>query len=227
MVPLLGIVHPARPEVRFALVDSDDRFRGEIEEQAASRPHNVRCLGTFDSLLSTPVTLLKRLGIHVLLIDPDIPGFPLPSLLQCLRATNPACPIILLSHDASTEAILYALQCGADGYLLKSEGPDEILRRIADVSRGGIPLSNQASQVVWKHHRKTDQGHSTQRSMLTCCESRVMEQLATGARYKEAASHLGISQNTLRSHVRNAYRKLNANNLVEAVHKLQVHGHRI
>jgi len=88
MVPLLGIVHPARPEVRFALVDSDDRFRGEIEEQAASRPHNVRCLGTFDSLLSAPVTLLKRLGIHVLLIDPDIPGFPLPSLLQCLRAVQ-------------------------------------------------------------------------------------------------------------------------------------------
>lgn len=221
---LSGNGTPARPEVRFALVDSDDRFRGEIEEHAARHPHNVRCVGTFGSFLSTPVTLLKHLEIHALVINPNIPGFPLPTLLQSLRQTNPVCPIILLSHDASTEVILDALQSGADGYLLKSDGPDEILRRIADVSWGGVPLSNRVSQALWVHHRKPGQTPSIQHPTLTHRERRVMEQLATGAPYKEAADQLGMSHNTLRSHVRNAYRKLDANTLVEAVHKLQGHG---
>ena len=217
-------VSPVRSEVRFALVDSDDRFRGEIEGYAVNRPHNVRCVGTFNSFPSTPTTLLKQLEIHALLIDPDIAGFSLPLLLQSLRTTNPACPIVLVSDNASTEFILYAIRSGADGYLLKSDGPDKILRRIADISRGGVPLSNQVSQALWLHHGKPSQAPSIRHPTLTDRERRVMEQLATGVPYKQAADQLGMSQNTLRSHVRNAYRKLNANTLIEAVHKLQSHG---
>lgn len=206
--------------VRFAVVDRDPDFRNELECHAASA-EGVHCVATFDSPLSTPSRLLRQLGLQVLLIDPDVPIVTLPAFVGLFRAACPNCSIVILSHDVRPCAILSALRAGADGYLLKTDGPDLILRQVVDAAAGGAPMSGPVAKAIVLHHRSLAQEAPDRHGGLSERELKVMEQLATGVRYKEAADSLGMSVNTLRTHVRSTYRKLGVNTMIEAIRKLQ------
>jgi len=110
------------------------------------------------------------------------------------------------------------LAAGATGYLLKRHEPDELLQAIRDVHAGGSPMSNSIARKVVASFQKIDQAGEKQ-NLLTAREQTVLDFLARGLAYKQIGDELGISINTIRTHLRHIYEKLHVQSRTEAVAK--------
>ncbi len=129
-------------------------------------------------------------------------------------------PIVLLTltvHEENT-FIFESLCAGADGYLLKSTRPDELLRSIQEAIAGGAPMSPGIARKVITLFRKVRPAPE-ETSELTPHESRILKLLASGENYKTSAKLLGVSVNTISYHVRSIYGKLHVHSRGDAVAK--------
>jgi len=124
---------------------------------------------------------------------------------------------MLTAYDDS-DSVFDSLQAGATGYLLKQSSADQIREAIRDVMTGGAPMNAAIARKVVQHfsqHRP-----AAEVAALSMRERQVLDALSRGQRYKEVADTLGISMDTVRTHVKEVYRKLHVNSRAEAVLKL-------
>ena len=119
------------------------------------------------------------------------------------------------------EKIFQALTAGASGYILKKTAPARMLEAIRELYQGGAPMSSQiARKVVAAFQNKSAGSRDTQYiESLSNREKEILEQLSKGKMYKEIASELYISSETVRKHVYHIYEKLHVTNRIEAVNK--------
>jgi RNA polymerase sigma factor (sigma-70 family) len=123
------------------------------------------------------------------------------------------------------EKIFDALAAGASGYILKKTKSAELVAAIRDLYEGGAPMSGPiASRVVASFRKKEESKDSVSLESLSAREHEILELLVKGRLYKEISSTLGISQETVRKHVYNIYKKLHVNNRVEAYNKFYGNG---
>ena len=114
--------------------------------------------------------------------------------------------------------IFQALQSGATGYLLKRTSPAQILDAISDLHGGGSPMSSEiARRVVNYMQQKNMPTESVE--LLTDRETEILDYLAKGYLYKEIASELFISKETVKKHIHNIYDKLHVQTRTEALNK--------
>ncbi len=151
-----------------------------------------------------------------------MPGMGGVECIARLAGLDPApIPLVLTTFDDSN-LLFDALKAGACGYLLKTASPAEVAEAIHQVRAGGSPMSLRIARKVVNHFRR--QAKPATPGVLSVREQEVVDQLATGARYKEIASSLGVSIETVRSHIKNIYGKLHVNSRTEAVNKLRGNG---
>jgi DNA-binding NarL/FixJ family response regulator len=135
-----------------------------------------------------------------------------------LKVLMPKVQVVMLTVYEDTEKIFKALAAGATGYLLKRFTPDELLQAIRDVLDGGSPMSNAiARKVVASFQSANNIGEKE--NHLSPREERVLDCLARGLAYKQIGDELGISINTIRTHLRHIYEKLHVQSRTEAVAK--------
>jgi DNA-binding NarL/FixJ family response regulator len=116
------------------------------------------------------------------------------------------------------DAIFRSLSAGACGYLLKHTPPVKLLEAIQDVHRGGSPMSGEiARKVVQSFQNPASKAGNT--ISLTKREEEFLGFLAQGYFYKEIANSLSISVETVRTHIRNIYEKLQVRTRTEAILK--------
>ena len=114
--------------------------------------------------------------------------------------------------------IFNALKAGASGYILKRTSPAQILEAIRDLHEGGSPMSSEIARRVV--HSMQNGGKKTETvDVLTDRESEILDYLAKGYLYKEIASELYISKETVKKHIHNIYDKLHVQNRTEALNK--------
>jgi DNA-binding NarL/FixJ family response regulator len=124
--------------------------------------------------------------------------------------------VLTVYDDADT--IFHALKAVATSYLLKSTPPEKVVEAIEEVCRGGSPISSQIARKVieaFAIKEKTNKHYQE----LSRREQEILEWLAKGFRYKEIADKIFLSIDTVRTHVRNIYEKLQVNSRVEALKK--------
>jgi DNA-binding NarL/FixJ family response regulator len=139
-----------------------------------------------------------------------------------IKKTFPDIPILMLTAFDDDNRIFQSLCAGGSGYLLKNSTPDQILAALMDVYNGESVLSPSiAKRVVRFFH--TYKIPSAQYN-LTAKETEILQYLANGKSYKMIADALNISLETVKSHMKNIYRKLHVNNGSEAVAKAIRHG---
>jgi DNA-binding NarL/FixJ family response regulator len=154
----------------------------------------------------------------VALVDINLPGRSGIELVADLKAKHPHLHLLMMTVYEDSEAIFNSLQAGATGYLLKRARPAEIVDAIQEVHRGGSPMSPEiARKVVLFFHKRRDV--AAEMEQLTKREVEILSQLAKGNFYKEIADHMGISLDTVRSHLRHIYEKLHVRSRHEAVMK--------
>jgi DNA-binding NarL/FixJ family response regulator len=111
-----------------------------------------------------------------------------------------------------------ALKAGASSYILKNTVPAKIIEAIQELHHGGSPISSQiARKVIEAFQLKETRNEYFQ--TLSRREQEILEQLSRGFRYKEIADKFFVSVETVRTHIRNIYEKLQVNSRVEALKK--------
>jgi DNA-binding NarL/FixJ family response regulator len=161
------------------------------------------------STVAEGVSMFMRERPDVTLMDMRLRDEDGIEAIRAIRADAPDARIIVLTVYQGDEDIFRALEAGAVGYLLKEEVSDELVRIIRDVHNGKVPPMR--AELEERLARRVA-GRP-----LTSREIQVLEHLSQGLRNKEVAAILGISEETVRVHVKNILSKLSVNDRTAAV----------
>lgn len=153
----------------------------------------------------------------VVLMDIDMPiadGF---SGLRAIRKYSNNIQVVMLTVFDSDEHIFEALKLGANGYLLKTTPPAQIVDGILSVHEGGVPMSAAIARKVLAF--MSTKNTQTIDYQLTKREKEVLENLVRGLSYKMIAHQIGTGIDTVRAHIKHIYEKLHVHSQTEAVAK--------
>ena len=160
---------------------------------------------------------IPSLGLDVVLMDIHLPG---KSGIECISELKSLCPdtqfLIFTSYEDS-ESVFNALKAGATGYLTKTTQPSKILDALVDIHKGGSPMS---SNIARKIVSSFSSDNNTELQKLSQREKEILDLLTKGLRYKEIADKLFLSTETVRTHIRNIYEKLQVNSRTDAINKV-------
>lgn len=145
-------------------------------------------------------------------------------LIRELKPQTPATQFMIFSVFEDEDTVFDALRAGATGYLVKKTDPKDTLEAIRELSEGGSPMSRSIARKVITNFNEEQPASAGIKAtgplkQLTEREQEVLEQLAKGLIYKEIASNMNLSAETVRKHVYNIYLKLHVSNRVEAVNR--------
>lgn len=175
---------------------------------AASLANFAEARAWLDSAPS-PVVMLVDLGL------PDGDGL---DLIRMSRALQPQPEVMVISVFADERHVLAAIESGATGYLLKDSLPEEIGSSILRLIDGESPISSSIARHLLKRLRPDDaRALPADAPRLTQRETDVLQLIAKGYAYGEIATNLGMSPNTVTSHIKHIYRKLQVRSRGEAV----------
>lgn len=184
------------------LIDSEEGFR---------------CIKTFSNG-EEAMSGLPGLCPDVVLMDINLPGINGIEAVRKLKGQCPETQFIMSTVYEDDENIFESLKAGASGYLLKKTAPSRILDSITEVYHGGSPMSSQIARKVIASFQQKKSIDETE--VLTPREKEILKLLSKGLRYKEIAAELHISMDTVRSHTRNIYEKLQVQSRTEAINKV-------
>jgi DNA-binding NarL/FixJ family response regulator len=202
--------------IRIAIVEDDKTVREGLQILLGGSP-GFSCAGAYgngeDALAGIP-TLLP----DVVLMDIHLPGISGIECILMLKALDLPVQFIMLTVFEDADAIFRSLSAGASGYLVKQTPPAKLLEAIQEVHHGGSPMSGEIARKVVQSF----QNHSTSGKVqggLSKREEEILSYLARGYLYKEIAGFLFISVETVRTHIRNIYEKLQVRTRTEAILK--------
>jgi DNA-binding NarL/FixJ family response regulator len=148
---------------------------------------------------------------------PDVSGIECTAQLKQLL---PSVQIIMVTVYEDTERIFKALRAGACGYLLKRCTPEELLSAIREVRQGGAPMSREIARKVIASFREPLNA-AEQVEDLSPREREILELLADGFPNKIIADRVGLTDGTVRWHLRHVYHKLHVRSRTEAALKFR------
>ena len=152
----------------------------------------------------------------VILCDIDMPEVDGIEGVRIIRKQNKDILILMYTVFDDNEHLFEALCEGANGYLLKGDSPVEILHSLREMFEGGAPMSPGIAKKVIKlfamQHEKTE-------SDLTIREKEILTLMVEGKSAKMIADRTGITFDTVRTHIKNIYKKLHVHSQTEAVSK--------
>ncbi len=157
--------------------------------------------------------LAKERTPDIVLMDISLPGINGIEAVKHTKQIFREIEIIMLTVHVDDQMVFDALCAGASGYLLKSTSTKKIHEAIHEVKRGGAPMSTQIARMV------INSFNSSVSSPLSEREQEVLSLLCEGKSYKMIADDLFISMDTVRTHIRHIYKKLEVNSSTEAVAK--------
>ena len=207
-------VSSVKAPLRVALVEDQPEIRQHWErliESFRDFEFVCACSSAEEALQAIPTA-----QPDVVLMDIYLPRM---SGIECtarLKALLPKTPIVILTAVDDEELVFLALEAGADGYLLKRTKPDDLRTALLDVFTGGMPMSSEVARRVAESFRRRadvrdDAAHLSHR------EEEVLELLSKGYSNKEIADRLELSVDTVRSHLKHTYEKMQVHSRSAAV----------
>jgi DNA-binding NarL/FixJ family response regulator len=175
---------------------------------------SIECLGAY----ATGEAALRGIPVEkpeVALVDINLPGMSGIECVAQLKAKMPELCVMMLTTYEEDDLIFNSLRAGATGYMLKNTTPAELVHAIEQVRAGGAPMSMNIARKVVQHFQKIPKPRSEVEE-LTKREHELLALLAKGLFYKEIAEQLGITVNTVRTHVHSIYDKLHVQSRTEA-----------
>ncbi|MGB3088469.1 MAG: response regulator transcription factor, partial [Chitinophagaceae bacterium] len=207
-------------EISVCIVDDNRELRNALEE-IISMSEGYLCIGTIGTA-EDAINQLPILQPEVVLMDINLGTEQ--SGIDVVRVLKPQMPdtnFMMCTVYEEDDKIFQALSAGASGYILKKTDPARMLEAIRELYEGGAPMSSQiARKVVVAFRQQTVSNTEGENlDMLSNREKEILELLSRGLMYKEIASQLFLSPETVRKHVYHIYEKLHVNNRVAAVNK--------
>ena len=201
--------------IKVAIVEDIQDIRESLQTLISGMP-GFNCAGAF-ATAEAAITDMPMIMPDVVLMDINLPGMNGVDAVRVLKEKFSQINFLMCTVFEDDENIFLALRAGAGGYILKNNSPIKILEAIKEVNDGGAPMSATiAKRVINSFHGIPKPAIPTHTS-LSEREMEVLQLLSQGLLYKEAASHLGLSVETIRSHCHKVYEKLHVNSKLEAI----------
>lgn len=204
-------------KLRLALVEDDPTVRELLSGYLCRQPEFdcVLVAGSAEELLAwLPDTATPP---QLVLLDIHLPGLSGLETLPHLQRLIPEAEVVMQTVFEDTDNIYEALRRGASGYLLKSTPLPAIKAALLDVAQGGAPMSRAVARKVLGHFKPSPVSAP---ETLTEREREVLQGLVDGLSEKLVAARLDLSIQTIHSHVKRIYRKLQVNSRGELMNRM-------
>jgi len=204
--------------LRVILIDDHTLFRVGLEGLLTSRGIEVvASVGSGQDCLR----LVGDLTPDIILLDMRMPGINGLGVLELVRKHDPELPIVMLTTSTDEGDLLESLRQGAQGYLLKDMEPDELVLALRDIVSGKTVVAPDLAPILAKAVQgggvtEKEEPDDSPFSELTPRETEILGLLAEGQSNKAIARNLGISDGTVKLHVKAILRKLEVHSRVEA-----------
>ncbi len=196
------------------LIDDHALFRFGLGELLERRGITVDAQGDCEA----GIARVMQTRPDVVLLDLRMPQMTGLEVLKRLRETGQTMPIAMLTTSTDERDLIAALQAGAQGYLLKDMEPDELIAALRNILAGDTVVAKELTGIL----ARVVQGGGEERraplafSDLTPREREILCHLADGRSNKVIARVLGITDGTVKLHVKAILRKLAVHSRVEA-----------
>jgi DNA-binding NarL/FixJ family response regulator len=196
--------------------DDNVSLRESIVRMVQMSKH-LLLLGSFENVLQVNEQV-NDLQPDVILMDIDMPGLNGIEAVKQIRLFDNKVSIIMLTVFDDNKHVLEAIHAGASGYLLKKHISDRLYEAIKDVMEGGAPMSPGIARMVIENMQQK-QIADVNKYNLTQREKEILHNLSKGNSFKMIAADLAISIDTVRTHIKRIYEKLQVHSQTEAVSK--------
>jgi DNA-binding NarL/FixJ family response regulator len=195
--------------VRIVLVDDHAVVREGVEG-LVKKESALKIVASVGSGAEA-IEVCRNEPVDVVLLDLKMPGMDGLETLQRLRAAHPRMAIVILTSDDRDESLRRAMDAGASGFLPKSIRGWDLVQALLTVARTGrLPLLPELAVRL---------RNATAPGSLTSREREILRELARGASNEDISASLGVSVNTVKTHVNSILGKLEATSRTEAVVK--------
>lgn len=147
----------------------------------------------------------------IVLMDIELPGIDGIAGTTKIKKQYPNCIVLIITVLEDSEKVFRSLCAGAGGYIVKNSNISEIVQNIDEALAGGAPMSLSIARMVVQSFQQQ------QNSPLTERETEVLQSIAEGKSYSKIALDLYVSKETIRSHIKNIYRKLEVSSKADAI----------
>lgn len=190
-----------------------------IEDIAAIREGFSEVLGSIDNyhvvnLYASCEEALANLAEDqpdVVLMDIELPGMNGIAGTAQIKKALPHCIVLIITVLEDSEKVFQSLCAGAGGYIVKNSNLENIIQTIDEALAGGAPMSLSIARMVVQSFQKQSDSPLSER------ETEVLQSIAEGKSYSKIAADLFISRETVRSHIKNIYRKLEVSSKADAL----------
>lgn len=197
--------------INVTIIEDDDEIRDSLAI-LISGSSGYECINTYNNC-EAAITEFESDPPDVILMDIGLPGMSGIEGVRIIKDKYPEIDILMLTVHEDSNKVFEALCAGACGYLIKDTQPGKLLEAIQEVRCGGAPMSTQIARMVVNSFKTNPHEELTRR------ETEVLTQLCKGKSYRMIADTLYISEETVRRHIKNIYKKLQVGSKSEAVAK--------
>lgn len=194
------------------IIDDHALFRNGLVSLLQSRQINAQSAANAKEGLEE----ISVLDLDIILLDLRMPGMSGIDVLKSIKSQDINTPVVMLTTSAEEIDLRDCLKYGAQGYLLKDMDPDELVDALGEIVNGSIVVAKEMTHVLAKvlKNELTDSEEASFES-LTNREQEVACKVASGFSNKVIGRELGISDGTVKLHVKSILKKLSLNSRVE------------
>jgi DNA-binding NarL/FixJ family response regulator len=211
---------------RILIVEDDPAFR-MMCRAAIGRDALLKIVASCRCARQAMIAI-SRATVDVALVDLGLPDGSGIDVIKAIRRRQPRCDVMVISIFQDEEVVLGAIEAGAAGYLLKDSAPPDIVASIRALRAGGAPINPMIARLLLDRIRPRDATRQTTGRpaalALSEREIEILRIVAKGLSLAEIAKLLGISVNTVKTHVKRIYHKLAVSSRTEAVFEAQCMG---
>lgn len=161
----------------------------------------------------TAIKNVKEDAPDICLMDIELPGMNGIEAIPKIKVLSPNTQVVVVTVYENDDLVFKALCEGASGYLTKNMPPQKLIDSLKELENGGAPMSTNIARMV------VSSFHKNRQSPLTARELEVLELLSSGKSYSTIADQLFVDKETVKSHIKNIYLKLEVHSKAEAIEK--------
>jgi len=204
--------------VKLAIIEDNEEYRNALSK-ILQRNDEIQIIFQWGNCKEMIPSFEINLP-DVVIMDIDLPGISGIEGVWLLKQKWPELKILMLTVFEDPDKIFGAIKAGANGYLLKKDSPDRITEAIFSLKDGESIMNGIiAAKVLEYFKKKADAVPNLNDYNITEKEKMILNKLMQGLGYKQIASECFISRETLNSHIKNIYRKLDVHSRGEVAAK--------
>ena len=180
--------------------------------------NGFECIGAYGNC-DNVIKNISETNPDVVLMDIEMPGMNGIDAVKLLKKQFPEIKVLMETIFEDDEKVFYSICNGAEGYILKNTPPTQILEAIREIYEGGAPMTPSIASKVLAMFKTRTSFEKDESFDLTEREMEILKYLTEGMSYRLIAENCFISIDTVSTHVKNIYKKLQVHSKTEAVAK--------